>query len=539
MKIYRNVVIAALAIAAAACAKQDAPVVDAPVSETELVEMTFDAGFVDQTKAQLNADATRTVWTSDDRISIFDGSGNRPFVSGGEGESVGFTGQAAEVDSYYALYPYSESASLSEAAIKATIPSVQTAVKGSFDPKAALAVAYAGVEENLGFRNLGSMLKVTVPAGTLLSSIKVEGNAEENIAGDVSVTIEDGLPVITDGENMAGSVTLSGTIDEGVYYIVVRPGDYSGLTVTVTDEKGSLVKKNENPVKLERSAKLSLGTVSMASEVRPAAVFLGITATIEELDPEAKAAATWMLENVKNSAYVPFTALADTDLSECDVMWWHYHRDGSVENPDKLAEYVPDAVSESTLAIMSDYFNNGGNFLLTRYATHYQAKIGAGSAADYYWGPNNCWGDPETGGVTSGGGDGFYCFDGYDKTHPLFAGLTSNDDNNAWKITPFDEGYQFSNSTARYNMHESWSDFYDKDYDKFKTVTGANPLAKDGDQSIVIWEFEKATETRGHVLCIGTPLYDWYSPTGHDGGEGYHANILNLTRNAIDYLRSK
>ena len=67
---------------------------------------------------------------------------------------------------------------------------------------------------------------------------------------------------------------------------------------------------------------------------------------------------------------------------------------------------------------------------------------------------------------------------------------------------------------------------------------GCELLAKDGDQNVVIWEFPE-TETRGGVLCIGTPFYDWHTTEGTWAWtEGsFHNNVLNMTANAIEYLK--
>ena len=570
MKTLRNLAFAFMALAAFACSKPETPEnnnpqddpKDDPAVEVTPVAMTFAATL--EPSADVEAAATgvmskvafngssKSLWEAGDMICVYDGEEVRCFETEAAGETADFTGSAFEVDEYYAHYPYSDAVEFDGGAILTNLPASQTAVKGSFDPEAALAVAYAAKDADLAFKNVTSMLAFSVPAEVVLTSVALKGNADEKIAGDMSVTFgQDGLPVLADAGTPATTITLNGTMTDGSFYVLVRPGNYSGLTAVLTYEDGETLEISvDEPVTLNRSAYRYIGEVPEQEEEpvepdqpgidpnEPNIFVLGLAATVEELDPESKAAAMWALSTFPEASYLQIAKIPETDLSKCDVIWWHYHRDGSVNNPDQLAEFVPELYSDEAHAKISDYFNNGGHFLLSRYAVHYQAKLGAGLAADYYWGPNNCWGDPETGGFVSGGGDGFFCFDGLDKSHPLFNGLTSNDDNE-WKISTSDAGYKLSNSTARYNRHEDWSDFYQKSAEEFKALTGATPLAKDGDQAIVIWEFEKATETRGHVICIGSPLYDWYSTDGHDGGEGYHSNILNLTKNAFSYLLSK
>lgn len=110
-------------------------------------------------------------------------------------------------------------------------------------------------------------------------------------------------------------------------------------------------------------------------------------------------------------------------------------------------------------------------------------------------------------------------------------------------------GYLLSNSVARYNVHDGWEDYavkngdnkvdFDQSYSKITTQVGCNLLAKDGDKDIVIWEFPSTETRKGKVLCIGTPLYDWHTTEGtwEWTANSYHNNVLDMTRNAIDYLK--
>ena len=51
-------------------------------------------------------------------------------------------------------------------------------------------------------------------------------------------------------------------------------------------------------------------------------------ATLNELNPEEKEAATWMLNNIANSQYISFEDVqaGRVDLSECEIMWWRHFR---------------------------------------------------------------------------------------------------------------------------------------------------------------------------------------------------------------------
>ena len=83
---------------------------------------------------------------------------------------------------------------------------------------------------------------------------------------------------------------------------------------------------------VNNSAK-SVYTVHVIAIDKPSALFVGAAPTMNELDPEAKTACQWMLGNISNSLYASFADIqsGSLDLSECKVIWWHYHVDGGVD----------------------------------------------------------------------------------------------------------------------------------------------------------------------------------------------------------------
>lgn len=541
----------AAAIAALACTKENPsnPSLDEkPEEPVQGVEMTFGAT-LEQTKAGISDN--KTVWAATDHISVFDGVANCDFKSKGEGVSTTFTGTAAAADTYYALYPYQATASCSEGVITATVPSVQTATPGSFDPAAALMVASGS--KNFEFKNVCSLIKVTVPADvTGITSIEFSGNADENIAGEVSISFdESGLPAAT-GAGVK-TITLKAakeqTLAAGDYYIAALPNTYSqGLKLLIHYEKGMFQQvKATDELKVERSAVRPVGTVKW-----PEVVFLGSSDVDLANNAEVNTAVQWMIYNIKNSAYVPFTALSEAVLSNCKTIWWHYQGkqgiDGvNLNSKDELVKQLPECNEERVVTLLQGKLNSGTGFLLTRFATHYQAVLGVAKDGK---GPNNCWGDPEPGTWKIGGIGEIFTAGGHDlTTHPLFAGLTNNEENNIWKICMVEAGYLLSNSVARYNVHDGWEDYavkngdnkvdFDQSYSKITTQVGCNLMAKDSDQDIVIWEFPATENRKGKVLCIGTPFYDWHSTEGtwewKDGA--FHNNVLDMTRNAINYLQ--
>lgn len=269
-------------------------------------------------------------------------------------------------------------------------------------------------------------------------------------------------------------------------------------------------------------------TVTVTQSDSPLAAYVGLAATIDGLNPEEKEAATWMVNNVPGAQYVSFADIAagNADLSECKVIWWHMHVEGGIDNMDKFDAAAPDAVS--AVPVLQDYYNNGGNFLLTRYATYYAVKIGATKDGAN---PNNCWGQSEETGEITTGPWNFFVSDGQEN-HPLYQGVTSTADGRTCVYT-CDSGYRITNSTAQWHIGSDWGGY--PTVDDWTANHGAAKLGEGGDGAVVVWEYP-ANQAGARVLCIGSGAYDWYSYGVDVSGDQYHGNVATMTRNAINYL---
>ncbi len=271
-------------------------------------------------------------------------------------------------------------------------------------------------------------------------------------------------------------------------------------------------------------------TVNVFAIDKPKAIFLGNASTMSELDPEAREACSWMLANVEQSLYVSFADIQAEaiDLSECKVIWWHYHYDGGVDGHDQFVAKAPYAISAKNQ--LRSYYENGGAFFLTRFATNLPSFIGA-TGDDEWTTPNNCWGQNEDAAELCGGPWDFKMYSGQ-SGHSLWQGLVTGDDPNAVYTT--DAGYHITNSTAQYHIGTDWGDY--GDYAAWEARTGGTVLGVGGDGAIVAWEYP-AHNNKGGILCIGSGCYDWYSYTFEAGYvEKFHQNISIITRNAFNYL---
>ena len=229
-------------LAAVSCTKEITNETNGSATGADLYPMTFTANS-QQTKAEL-VDGKFIHWESGDQINVFDNTETvyDPFETSDEGSQATFSGMAGKAEGYYALYPYQSDASMTEGAIIATFPSEQTAVAGSFDPEAFIAVAQSDNEGNFSFKNVAALVQFTMPEGENATSATLTANADnEKLCGRVKITFdEEGNPSATANGTMTNAVTLKGNLVAGeTYYFVVRPGIAfnNGLTISIDGKK--------------------------------------------------------------------------------------------------------------------------------------------------------------------------------------------------------------------------------------------------------------------------------------------------------------
>lgn len=259
--------IAALSIAAVSCSSEKVlddvkpgnTDIEIPVDDVELVPMEFSAVYATDDSADSESvksvlgDAVggkrSVIWQTNDEISVFDGTGNRKFVSRSTGESVSFSGEAAEASAYYALYPYQESATISGTSITASVPQYQNLVPNSFGPESALAVAAIKGDNNFSFKQATALLRITIPAGcTNISYVNIYSNNGEAICGTVKINATTGAMSLQSG---FGNIQMTHwwAAEESYnvpadYYVSIVPGTLaSGLSLEVHYADGDYIKR--------------------------------------------------------------------------------------------------------------------------------------------------------------------------------------------------------------------------------------------------------------------------------------------------------
>lgn len=329
------------------------------------------------------------------------------------------------------------------------------------------------------------------------------------IINETSHTILVRVPTTVDITNMVPDITTT----EGAE---VSPA--SGQAVDFTEPVEFTVTYN---------TATTVYTVTVEQSDSPGAVYVGLASSMDQLNPEEYEAASWMLQNVANSQYISFEDVRtdQIDLSECKVMWWHFHIDGGVDNMDKFDAAAPDAVN--AVVKMKEFYDNGGSLLLTRFATYYAVKMGATSDGNY---PNNCWGQSEESCEITTAPWSFYVDDNAD--HPIYSGIVSTIDGRNGVYT-CDTGYRITNSTAQWHLGSDWGGY--PSLEDWENNHGGTSLGYGSDGAVVVWEYPENT-AGGRILCIGSGCYDWYSYGVDVSTDQYHENVAAMTQNAINYL---
>lgn len=326
-----------------------------------------------------------------------------------------------------------------------------------------------------------------------------------------------------------------GIINEAMHTITVQVPegtDLSHLVPVITMTEGAAVTPQSgatcdftNPVSFTVTYNTASTTYVVTVKVmgKPKALYAGLAATQQQLNKEEQTACAWLLSNVEDAQYASFADIAagSVDLSECKVIWWHLHKDGGIDGKGQFETNAADALP--AVEALKVYYNNGGSFLLTRYATYLPAYLGEADCV-----PNNCWGQNEDNAETINNPWEFSIAGHTD--HAIWQNLIMNPEN-LNSVYTCDKGYRITNSTAQYHIGADWGGYPTKA--DFCSKTGAVDIAG-GNDAVVAWEYP-ANGTHGGIICIGSGCYDWYT-IAEGVTEYYHANVAKITENAINYL---
>ena len=232
------------------------------------------------TKAELGTNENgkpQTMWTAGDKITVHNGVQGFEFVSDAQeacaSSEFSYTGGGFTADAgVIAIYPSGKwSADVSAKTATVVIPAEQTAVAGSYDPKAAVSVAYS-TDDHLRFKNTTALLKFKV-ANSGIKKVVFEGLGGEILCDTVNVAFtEDGSTIasVVSHEKAKGSrVTLVAetAFDPAQeYYMAVLPQTFEKGFAFYFQVSGSdmlySAKKYDKSYNLQRNMILNVGELS-------------------------------------------------------------------------------------------------------------------------------------------------------------------------------------------------------------------------------------------------------------------------------------
>ena len=262
MKMMKFFLLAAAAVAAISCAKENLPVEnETPTTEVELVPMTFtashDAGENPETKVAYENGLT--AWKVGDMIKVIASDGTatdfKAIEVTNEGKTATFEGLTVEnANEYYAVYPASAYKGTPEYVTDAAggklvveVPHVQQAVAGTFHESAILCIA--NTKGNVfNFKHSCAFFKFNIAAPEGVKSVRLKVNGSDNVAGIgyVGVNATDMNPKYAGSDANLSKydiITLNapeGGFEAGKdYFIAMRANSCpSGVTLYIEYEDG-------------------------------------------------------------------------------------------------------------------------------------------------------------------------------------------------------------------------------------------------------------------------------------------------------------
>ena len=356
----------------------------------------------------------------------------------------------------------------------------------------------------------GNLFKDYTVTVTVLSPIKsFVINGITATINDVSKTITMTLPDNTNLTALQPVIELTNGVS-------ISPA--SGATIDFTNPVTFVVTSNGKSVNYTANVGVPVKGLVVA--------FLGTAATRSGItNMDEVTASNWLFANFPGAKYISFdSVLNGADLSDVDVIWWHF---------DSATNLPTVAYNPAVTAALKSFRTNGGNLLLTSFASQYVDALGIVPSGK---GPNNVFGDFPPNGFVDGNSWGM-SFVGHEN-HPIFQGLTTYE---AGKANLLQSGTFRLNHTAWWFLPD-WGGYVNGA--GWRTQTGGTNLASESwdnnlDGRVTIAEFPNSG-TNKNVIVISMGAYDWYNETNSSGvpsqANEFIGNIKLLTQNSINYL---
>lgn len=392
--------------------------------------------------------------------------------------------------------------------VTAVVPQVVVAEGAIVTPVIGTTVNFTNpVEYTVKNGNIYKKYEVTVKSENPIKSFVINGQSAEI-------------------NNTSKTITL--TLPEGTNFSALTPVIELATGVSISPASGSVV-DFANPVNFNVTngimSEVYVATVA-APISGPQIAFIGTEATrslLSNLDEIA--ASDWLFNRYSGAKYISFAEVAaGVSLDNFDVIWWHF---------DSAVDLPAEATSSAVLARIQNYLINGGNILLTSFASQYADKIGILPAGK---GPNNVFGDFPPDGFVDSGSDWGISFVG-NEDHPIFNGVETYA---TGKANLLQKGTFRLNHTAWWFLPE-WGGY--ENGAGWREQTGGKNLASEAwddtlDGRVAISEFP-GTGSQKNCVIISMGAYDWYNENNNgvpSAPNGFIDNIKKITDNSLNYL---
>ena len=203
---------------------------------------------------------TQVLWERGDKINIFwsDAGGGRtsavanPYNSSLEAQFVASVSEDAQT--FYAVHPYSDEASLSNGMVTVNVPAVQD---GTFS-SASIAAAKADANDFLAFKHMVSFVEFTIDkCGTLTFS------CGPDIAGNVTATFDEDGKLLSCTQTGSSDVITIEIPCSGTYYIALLPKvEMDFLSFTLTNGSTTEYILSTKPKTMTRGKLIGLGNIT-------------------------------------------------------------------------------------------------------------------------------------------------------------------------------------------------------------------------------------------------------------------------------------
>lgn len=253
-------------------------------SDTRLTSVKATTSAAVKSRTQLSGNAV--IWEQSDAIGIFSNATAEAVrydlteIQGDEARFESETGVSGE--EFYAFYPYSAQSAVEGTKISYRLTDGQDYRTGSFDTGDCPMVAKS-THSDFRFLQTCGIIRLRLTGTMAVSSIHLQGNNGEALAGDGTIDIASDAPVFTiDGSGdkltaiqlrASANVQLS---ESGVteFYFVVAPQTFTqGITVDITGsvngKEQTIRKQTQKSITVTRSVISSFAAVDTDAELEP------------------------------------------------------------------------------------------------------------------------------------------------------------------------------------------------------------------------------------------------------------------------------